>query len=447
MNPQSLHTVARMAALAALTVASACADPGPTESTDLSTHFGKGSTTSGPSVNSTSPNTSVRGVTLDVRILGSGFDAGSKAQWAIKGVPAPKVTTNSTRFVSSRELVANITIAADADPTLYDVIVTAAAGKPGIGTESFEVTVDQTDLGNLGIASAQALAVNDEGQITGVAAAGSTSVGHPFLWENGVMKDLGLPAGFTTARGEAINNLGQIAGYAMVQVNGVWSSRAFVWSSSSGYQLLPGRNGATSNQAMAINDNGVVAGTSGGHAVVWINGAVTDIHTFPSGASSAWDVNSQGEVVGTYWAPGSQGEAFKWTATTGMQLVRTMSGSIGEALGINDSGVIVGWGAVPGTTTNSAYVNRGGVPENLGISGGANSASMKVSIHGQIAGRAGSTKAALWHSDGSMIVLHPPRGVGTSEAYDVNANGWVVGKMIIPGRRSSETRAIRWRVF
>ena len=439
--------MARMAAIAALTLGSACADPAPTESPHLSTRFGKGSTTTGgPSVNSTSPNTSVRGVTLDVRILGSGFDAGSKAQWAIKGVPAPKVTTNSTRFVSSRELVANITIASDADPTLYDVIVTAASGKPGIGTESFEVTVDQTYLGNLGIASAEALAVNDEGQITGVAAVGSTS-SHPFLWENGVMKDLGLPAGFTTARGEAINNLGQVAGYAMVQVNGEWTSRAFVWSSSSGYQLLPGRNGATRNQAMAINDNGVVAGTSGGHAAVWINGVVTDIHTLPSGASSAWDVNSQGEVVGTYWGPGSQGEAFKWTPTTGMQLVRTMSGSTGEALGINDSGVIVGWGAVPGASTNSAFLNRDGVPENLGITGGANSASYKISVHGQIAGRTGTSKAVLWYPDGSMLVLHPPRAVGSSFAYDINASGWVVGAMHVPGRRSVEKRAVRWRVF
>jgi probable HAF family extracellular repeat protein len=287
--------------------------------------------------------------------------------------------------------------------------------------------------------------VNDAGQITGHAAFGSTSVGHPFLWENGVMKDLGLPAGFTTARGEAINNFGQVAGYAMVQVNGAWTSRAFVWSSSSGYQLLPGRNGATSNQAVAINDNGVVAGTSGGHAAIWINGAVTDIHTLPGGYSSAWDVNSSGEVVGTYWGPGSQGEAFKWTATTGMQLVRTMSGSSGEALGINDSGTIVGWGAVPGASTNYAFINRDGVPENL--TGGANSASVKVSVHGQIAGRAGSNKAALWFPDGAMLVLHPPRGVGSSHAYDVNANGWVVGTMIIPGRRTSETRAIRWRVF
>ena len=446
MSFQSLHSIARMAAAAVLILASACTDSGPTESADLSAHFGKGTTTTGPTVSSTSPNTSTRGVTLDVHVYGSGFDQGSKAQWALKGTPSPKVTTNSTRFVSSRELVSNITIASDADPALYDVIVTAASGKPGIGTETFEVTVDQTDLGNLGISDVEALSVNDAGQITGAAAV-ATSASHPFLWENGVMKDLGLPAGFTTARGEAINNLGQVAGYAMVQVNGAWISRAFVWSSAGGYQLLPGLNGSTSNQAMAINDNGVVAGTSGSHAVVWINGVVTDIQTFTTGFSKAYDINSAGEVVGDYNAPGRSGEVFKWSPATGMQLVRTMSGNYGEGLGINDNGDIVGWGAVSGATENYAYVNRGGVPQNLGITGGANSASFKISVHGQVAGRTGSNKAALWYPDGSMLVLHPPHLVGSSAASDVNANGWVVGTITISGKRSRERHAIRWRVY
>jgi probable HAF family extracellular repeat protein len=447
MNFQSLHSIARIAAAAALTFASACTDAGPTESADLSARFGKATTTTGPSVSSTSPNTSVRGVTLDVHVYGSGFDAGSKAQWAIKGVPAPKVTTNSTRFVSSRELVANITIAADADPALYDVIVTAASGKPGIGTESFEVTVEQTDLGSLGLGGAEALSVNDAGQIVGVAAVGSLSVGHPFLWENGVMRDLGLPPGFTTARGEAINNLGQVAGYAMVQVNGVWISRAFVWSNATGYQLLPALNGSTSNQAMGINDNGVVAGTSGSHAVIWVNGAVTDIQTFATGSSTAYDINSAGEVVGDYGAPGGSGEVFKWTPATGMQLVRTMSGNYGEGLGINDNGDVVGWGAVPGAAENYAYINRGGAPQNLGIIGGANSVGFKVSIHGVIAGRSGSNKAAVWYSDGSMVVLQAPRAVANSEAHDINANGWVVGNLSTVGKRGTDRRAIRWRVY
>jgi len=92
-----------------------------------------------PSVASADPNNAPQDTTLDVRVLGSAFDRGSTAEWAIAGVPSAKVRTNSTRFVNSKELIANITIALDADTVLYDVIVTTTTGKKGIGTELFQV--------------------------------------------------------------------------------------------------------------------------------------------------------------------------------------------------------------------------------------------------------------------------------------------------------------------
>jgi hypothetical protein len=99
-----------------------------------------------PTVTSTTPDSATQDTTLDVTIAGSGFDAGSQAQWAQSGVPSLKVRTNSTRFVSSRKLIANITIAVDADPGLYDVLVTTAEGKKGIGTELFTVKLKLTPL-------------------------------------------------------------------------------------------------------------------------------------------------------------------------------------------------------------------------------------------------------------------------------------------------------------
>ena len=99
---------------------------------------GKGGS-GGPTVTSTDPSEAPQDPTLDVRVLGSGFDQGSRAEWAIAGVPSLKVITNSTRFVSSKELVANIRIALDADTVLYDVLVTTSRGKKGIGTELFKV--------------------------------------------------------------------------------------------------------------------------------------------------------------------------------------------------------------------------------------------------------------------------------------------------------------------
>jgi hypothetical protein len=99
-----------------------------------------------PTVTSTTPDSATQDTTLDVTIAGSGFDAGSQAQWAQSGLPSPKVRTNSTRFVTSRKLVANITIALDADPGRYDVLVTTAGGKKGIGTELFTISLKLTPL-------------------------------------------------------------------------------------------------------------------------------------------------------------------------------------------------------------------------------------------------------------------------------------------------------------
>jgi hypothetical protein len=96
----------------------------------------------GVAVRSTEPDTGLRGTTIDVRVLGSGFDNGSRATWAINGdtsFAATKVKTNSTRFVKSGELVANITIADDAPLVLFDIVVVTMAGKNGIGIEKFTV--------------------------------------------------------------------------------------------------------------------------------------------------------------------------------------------------------------------------------------------------------------------------------------------------------------------
>jgi hypothetical protein len=97
---------------------------------------------SGPTVRAADPDSGLRATTIDVRVLGSGFDNGSKAVWAVAGDTAfatTKVKTNSTRFVKSGELVANITIAADAPLALFDIVVVTLAGKKGIGIEKFTV--------------------------------------------------------------------------------------------------------------------------------------------------------------------------------------------------------------------------------------------------------------------------------------------------------------------
>lgn len=124
-----------------LLVLAACAPEPPTSPVHQVPSFAPGGG-GGPSVRSTDPDTGLRNTTIDVRVLGSGFDNGSKAVWALAGDTAfttTRVKVNSTRFVKSGELVANITIAADAPLALFDVVVITLAGKKGIGIEKFAV--------------------------------------------------------------------------------------------------------------------------------------------------------------------------------------------------------------------------------------------------------------------------------------------------------------------
>ena len=98
-----------------------------------------GGASSSPAVTAVDPDSVVQDTTLDIRVTGSGFDRGSKAEFLLNGVVDPRVRTNSTKFVKSNELVANVTVARDAVPTQYDVRVTTSTGKKGIGTELLTV--------------------------------------------------------------------------------------------------------------------------------------------------------------------------------------------------------------------------------------------------------------------------------------------------------------------
>ena len=93
----------------------------------------------GPTVTKTDPPGAPQGTTLDVRVLGNGFEEGSNVELLLAGQATEKLKTNTVRFVSRRELVANITIDSDADIALYDVQVIGPGGKKGIGTELFAV--------------------------------------------------------------------------------------------------------------------------------------------------------------------------------------------------------------------------------------------------------------------------------------------------------------------
>src|SRR3954471_18543312 len=78
-----------------------------------------GKAASGPTVTAAAPSSAPADTTLDVAITGSGFANGAAATMQLNGASDPRVKTNSTRFISSTQLSANVTIARDAIQALY----------------------------------------------------------------------------------------------------------------------------------------------------------------------------------------------------------------------------------------------------------------------------------------------------------------------------------------
>jgi probable HAF family extracellular repeat protein len=103
-------------------------------------------------------------------------------------------------------------------------------------------------------------AINDLTQVTGTSDVAGDLTSHAFLWQNGVMRDLGTLPGDYYSVGYSINNLGQIVGQSC-DVNG--NCRGFLWSKGTMTDL---NTLVSANQplylhlAATIDDLGVITG-------------------------------------------------------------------------------------------------------------------------------------------------------------------------------------------
>jgi uncharacterized delta-60 repeat protein len=79
-------------------------------------------------------------INLNVKVTGKGFKNGAKAKWLVSGTTDPGgVVVNSTTFVNSGEVTANITVSDTAIVANFDIQVLNSDGRGGKGTELFAV--------------------------------------------------------------------------------------------------------------------------------------------------------------------------------------------------------------------------------------------------------------------------------------------------------------------
>lgn len=268
------------------------------------------------------------------------------------------------------------------------------------------------DLGTLGGAQSDALAVSpDGGYVAGAALLRTAARGHATLWGGaGGPKDLSADSTLPRSIAYAVNRRGQVAAFAYNQQN---RPSAFLWDGKRIY--LGGFDGYRFGRALDVNTAGQVVGS--------VQRANLDAGALPT-------------------------RAFLWEAGR-MTDLGTLGGPYSTALAISDRGLIVGKADLPrpmDSTTGEthAFLREGGRMRDLGtLPGGQNSVASDVNDRAQVVGWSESARgrrAFLWQ-DGAMTELPVPFGARETEACAINADGWVAGAAVVGDTR----RALLWR--
>jgi probable HAF family extracellular repeat protein len=180
---------------------------------------------------------------------------------------------------------------------------------------------------------------------------------HPFLYQDGNMTDLGTLGGTLLGELQCANNSGQVAGASTLAGNSV--AHAFLWKDGLMHDL--GTLGGDNSSANWLNNAGDVVGTaqlvSGSnlqHAFLWRQGVMTDLGTLGTN-SNAFAINSQGQIVGRSRVNATTRHAFLWENGGPMIDLNTLippnsSLELEQAENINDLGEIAGRGRPPGCT-------------------------------------------------------------------------------------------------
>ena len=241
-----------------------------------------------------------------------------------------------------------------------------------------------------------ALGLNDRGQVA-FWQLGKDDTIRAAVWENGTTTEARMPKGRRSSLGRAVNQQGQMAGWASDGGNLV-DSRATVHAvlldknKAQDLGTLGGRN----SQAFGLNDAGQVVGVamrkdSLRHAFVWKRGRMQDLGSLLKGGySAAYGINRAGHCVGVSAFDARDNHAVLWRSgkITDLGTLRGGTGSFARAINSRDQ--IVGFGRVEDDTQAFVYENE--TMTDLGTLGKDPSNANSINEAGVIVGASGIKK-------------------------------------------------------
>jgi probable HAF family extracellular repeat protein len=284
---------------------------------------------------------------------------------------------------------------------------------------------------------------NDINNAAVVQVVGTNSNGHAFLWDSvRGMQDLGTIHNEANSSGYAVNDSGQVVGVAFTATYDPKShstkvdSYGFLWTSTQGMQSL-GQNDRPSDINAAGEASGTIVqsqhfGTENPQAALW-NGHWTGTGAPSGGTSSGAGINSYGQVVGyTY---NFYQRAFLWTpSTTGgttgtVQDLGTLGGSQSAASAVNGRGYVTGAATLPGSNNFHAFVWQPSTANGTSGTmidldpGGVESTGVDINSSGLVVG----------DSDNSAVLWQP----GTNGSHTMSDLNRLIPAGLIPADRGT----------
>ena len=280
-------------------------------------------------------------------------------------------------------------------------------------------------LGGLSQDSSAAVAISDNGLITGMSQNGQTDPlvpGFPelraVLWDGQQATDLGTLGG-NESYAAGVNDRGQIAGSALNAVADPYSFFGVFTALS-----------ANSTQTRAF---------------LWQKNKMTDIGTLGGPDAEGVFINRRGQIAGDSYTndvPNADSGIptdlpFLWTPGKKMQNLGSFSGDeINTDEGLNDKGEVIGSLFLAGDQSAHPYLWNGKRLIDLGTFGGPYGDAQSINDAGEVVGAAQTTKqcqvggatqiAFLWKKDRKTKIGTLP-GTDKSDANWINARSQVVG--------------------